>query len=147
MLAEVVRAGTAKAAAVEGYTAAGKTGTARKPMEGARGYKEGAYIATFAGFVPAESPRLSAIVILDEPYPIYGGLVSAPVFAQVARYGLRLFRVPPPSAAAIASVPTARAGVVTGDNDASAPARPPVTTTTVPPTTTTTLGGARIPTP
>jgi cell division protein FtsI (penicillin-binding protein 3) len=147
MLTEVVRVGTAKAAAVEGYRAAGKTGTARKPLEGARGYKEGAYIATFAGFVPAESPRLSAIVILDEPYPIYGGLVSAPVFAQVARYGLRLFRVPPPTAAAVASVPTARAEAVRADNDASAPARPPVTTTTVPPTTTTTLGGVRNPSP
>ena len=147
MLAEVVRVGTAKAAAVEGYTAAGKTGTARKPLEGARGYKEGAYIATFAGFVPAEAPRLSAIVILDEPYPIYGGLVSAPVFAQVARYGLRLLRVPPPTPAAVASVPAVRAETVKADNDASAPARPPTTTTTVPPTTTTTLGGAANPSP
>lgn len=103
MLTEVVRSGTAKAAAVEGYNVAGKTGTARKPLDGARGYKEGAYMATFAGFVPAEAPRLSAIVILDEPVPIYGGIVSAPVFADIARSGLRLFKIPPP-------VPDAGAG-------------------------------------
>lgn len=97
MLAEVVRAGTGTAAAIDGYVVAGKTGTARKPLEGARGYKPGAYVATFAGFVPAQSPRLSAIVVLDEPTPIYGGLTAAPVFAQVAKYALRLLRIPPGS--------------------------------------------------
>jgi cell division protein FtsI (penicillin-binding protein 3) len=94
MLTEVVREGTGTAAAIDGYTVAGKTGTARKPYNG--GYKKGAYLATFAGYVPAENPRLSMIVVLDEPVQMYGGLVSAPVFAKVARYGLRLFRIPPP---------------------------------------------------
>jgi cell division protein FtsI (penicillin-binding protein 3) len=97
MLGEVVRTGTGELAAVEGYTVAGKTGTARKPKEGARGYEAGAYIASFAGFVPAESPGLAAIVLLDEPKPIYGGVVAAPVFAEVVRYALRHFRIPPPS--------------------------------------------------
>jgi cell division protein FtsI (penicillin-binding protein 3) len=96
MLAEVVRVGTATLAHIDGYTVAGKTGTARKPLEGRRGYQAGAYMSSFAGFVPAERPELTAIVILDEPTPIYGGLVSAPVFAQVAQYGLREFRIPPP---------------------------------------------------
>ncbi|MDP9072383.1 MAG: penicillin-binding protein 2, partial [Actinomycetota bacterium] len=96
MLQEVVRVGTGKLAAVEGYAVAGKTGTARKPLDGARGYAAGAYVSSFAGFVPAERPALSAIVILDEPTPIFGGLVAAPVFAEVARYGLRQLRVPPP---------------------------------------------------
>src|SRR5207249_12303923 len=86
MLKEVVRVGTGTAAHIDGYTVAGKTGTARKPLEGARGYKKGAYVATFAGFVPAEAPRLSAIVVLDEPTPIYGGLVSAPVFAPAPKF-------------------------------------------------------------
>lgn len=95
MLTEVVRAGTGTAAAIDGYVVAGKTGTARKPLEGVRGYKPGAYVATFAGFVPAQSPRLAAIVVLDEPTPIYGGLTAAPVFAQVAKYALRLLRIPP----------------------------------------------------
>jgi cell division protein FtsI (penicillin-binding protein 3) len=106
MLSEVVRVGTGKLAKIDGYTVAGKTGTARKPLAGARGYREGAYVASFAGFVPAERPELSAIVILDEPTPIFGGLVAAPVFAEVARYGLRQLRIPPPPAA-----PPAAAGV------------------------------------
>jgi len=100
MLSEVVRNGTGELAAVEGYTVAGKTGTARKPREGARGYEPGAYIASFAGFVPAESPGLAAIVLLDEPKPIYGGVVAAPVFAEIVRYALRHFRIPPPAAGA-----------------------------------------------
>ncbi|MHB8672022.1 MAG: peptidoglycan D,D-transpeptidase FtsI family protein [Acidimicrobiales bacterium] len=115
MLTEVVRAGTAQAAQIDGYTVAGKTGTARKPLEGARGYKQGAYMATFAGFVPAEAPHLSAIVVLDEPTPIYGGLVSAPVFADLARYGLRLFDVPPPIVS-----PSAREGSTAGGGGAGA---------------------------
>ncbi len=96
MLTEVVRVGTGTLAAVDGYTVAGKTGTARKPLVGERGYEEGAYISSFAGFVPAEKPRLTAMVILDQPTPIYGGLVAAPVFADLARYALRELQVPPP---------------------------------------------------
>jgi len=96
MLVEVVTRGTGELAAIDGYSVAGKTGTARKPAENVRGYKAGAYVSSFAGFVPAEDPRLSAIVILDEPTPIYGGIVAAPVFAQVANYALRELRIPPP---------------------------------------------------
>jgi len=105
MLAEVVRVGTGTNAAIDGYTVAGKTGTARKPLENARGYKAGAYVSSFAGFVPAENPALTAIVMLDEPTPIFGGLVAAPVFAEVLRYGLRQFRIPPPPTALPAVVP------------------------------------------
>ena len=61
MLAGVVSGGTGVKAAVTGYTVAGKTGTARKPPY------TGAYMASFVGFAPAESPRLAAIVVLDEP--------------------------------------------------------------------------------
>ncbi|MDQ3574192.1 MAG: penicillin-binding protein 2, partial [Actinomycetota bacterium] len=100
MLSEVVRVGTGKLAAIDGYTVAGKTGTARKPLEGARGYQAGAYVSSFAGFVPAERPELSAVVMLDEPTPIFGGVVAAPVFAAVTRYGLRQLRIPPPPPAA-----------------------------------------------
>jgi cell division protein FtsI (penicillin-binding protein 3) len=95
MLEQVVTDGTGTAAAVPGYRVAGKTGTASKPLEGAVGYEAGAYVASFAGFLPAGSPRLSAIVILDEPTPYYGGLVSAPVFSQLAGYGVRVLAVPP----------------------------------------------------
>jgi cell division protein FtsI (penicillin-binding protein 3) len=100
-----VRVGTGTRAAIDGYTVAGKTGTARKPLEGARGYKAGAYVSSFAGFVPSERPALTAIVMLDEPTPIFGGLVAAPVFAEVTRYGLRQFRIPPPPPAATPPAP------------------------------------------
>jgi membrane peptidoglycan carboxypeptidase len=95
MLTQVVQTGTGTNAAVPGYLAAGKTGTARKPMEGARGYS-GKYVASFVGFVPAQDPRLAAVVVLDEPTPIYGGQVSAPVFSRIMQYALRLERIPPP---------------------------------------------------
>jgi cell division protein FtsI (penicillin-binding protein 3) len=144
MLSEVVRVGTGTAAAIDGYTVAGKTGTARKPLENARGYKQGAYMSSFAGFVPAERPRLTAMVMLDEPTPIFGGLVAAPVFAEITRYGLRQFRIPPPppqSAPVPAVSPeVARSGSgepVTGVNGpvSTAPAASVASTTTSPPTT------------
>jgi cell division protein FtsI/penicillin-binding protein 2 len=100
MLVSAVHEGTGTAAQVEGYTAAGKTGTARKPENGA--YKPNAYVSSFVGFLPAESPRLSAIVVLDEPTrgDYFGGVVSAPVFASVASYAVRHFGIPPAAAPA-----------------------------------------------
>ena len=76
MLTEVTRVGTGTEAQIKGYSVAGKTGTAKKPKEGGGGYQDGAYVATFAGFVPAEAPRLSAIVVLDEPYHLFVGSSS-----------------------------------------------------------------------
>ena len=99
MLANVVAEGTGTRGGITGYTVAGKTGTARKPINGGYQDEQGRYhyIATFAGFVPAERPELSVIVVIDEPSgDIYGGSVAAPVFADLAQYGLRLFRIPPP---------------------------------------------------
>ncbi|HEX7277664.1 MAG TPA: penicillin-binding protein 2 [Acidimicrobiales bacterium] len=95
MLVDAVAEGTGSAAAFPNYTVAGKTGTARKPKDDSLGYKDGAYVASFVGFVPAAAPRLSAIVVLDEPTPYYGGLVSAPVFARLGAVGTRLFAIPP----------------------------------------------------
>jgi cell division protein FtsI/penicillin-binding protein 2 len=97
ILRSVVCAGTAKLAKVPGYAVAGKTGTAYKAQgqgyEGAGGFK---YVASFAGFVPAEAPRLSINVSIDEPVGShYGGSVAAPLFAQVAQEALRLMEVPP----------------------------------------------------
>ncbi len=136
MLAEVVRVGTGTNAAIDGYTVAGKTGTARKPLEGARGYKAGAYISTFAGFVPAEKPAFTAIVMLDEPTPIFGGLVAAPVFAEITRYGLRQFRIPPPPIALPAIVPELSVEVAkegSGEPVGVAPPVAPPTTIPAPP--------------
>jgi cell division protein FtsI (penicillin-binding protein 3) len=97
ILRSVVCAGTAKLAKVPGYAVAGKTGTAYKAQgdgyEGAGGRK---YVASFAGFVPAEAPRLSINVSIDEPVGShYGGSVAAPLFSQVAQEALRLQEVPP----------------------------------------------------
>lgn len=131
MLNEVVRVGTGTRAAIRGYTVAGKTGTARKPSEDTRGYKTGAYVSSFAGFVPAERPAFTAIVMLDEPTPIFGGIVAAPVFAQIAQYGLRELRIPPPPPTAVAKVPEsnpadARAvGEITADSATTLPPTPP----------------------
>jgi len=134
MLAEVIRVGTATRAKIDGYTVAGKTGTARKPLEGARGYKAGAYVSSFAGFVPAERPELSAIVILDEPTPIFGGIVAAPVFAQIARYALREFRVPPPEVP-LASVPKTSPKDAAGVGEVGAEDAPATTVASNPPKT------------
>ncbi|MEO6121092.1 MAG: penicillin-binding protein 2, partial [Acidimicrobiales bacterium] len=135
MLGEVVRVGTGTQAAIDGYAVAGKTGTARKPKIDARGYQEGAYVATFAGFVPAERPALTAIVILDEPTPIFGGIVAAPVFAEVAGYALRHLRVPPPPpsaavAAAAVAVPDVSPASARGVGEVGEPA---ASTTTIAP--------------
>jgi cell division protein FtsI (penicillin-binding protein 3) len=131
MLTEVTRVGTGTEAQIKGYSVAGKTGTANKPKEGGGGYQEGAYVATFAGFVPAEAPRLSAIVVLDEPtHGYYGGKVAAPTFAEVVRYALRLLRVPPPALAPVVAVPPL-VDPSTKDLDVV----PPPPSTTVPPTT------------
>ncbi len=94
MLGQVVKVGTGQEAAISGYTVAGKTGTARIPLVGARGYMDGVYAASFAGFVPAERPALTGIVILDQTAQ-FAATAAAPVFAQIARYGLQEFRIPP----------------------------------------------------
>jgi len=86
--------GTAELAAIPGYAVAGKTGTAQKA--GPNGYIPGAYVATFVGMVPASRPRLLVLVTIDEPHgQIYGGLVAAPAFEQIASFDLQYLEVPP----------------------------------------------------
>jgi cell division protein FtsI (penicillin-binding protein 3)/stage V sporulation protein D (sporulation-specific penicillin-binding protein) len=86
--------GTGGEAAIPGYTVAGKTGTAQKP--GPHGYEAGKYAATFVGMVPASNPRLVVLVTVDEPTrAIFGGVVAAPAFAQIASFDLQYLAVPP----------------------------------------------------
>lgn len=99
--------GTALAAQVPGYLVAGKTGTAQIPSTTGPGYTPGAWMGTFVGFVPAQAPRLTAVVVLDHPEPIYGGLVAAPVFSRIMQYALRHFDIPPPT---VAGAPTGAPG-------------------------------------
>jgi cell division protein FtsI (penicillin-binding protein 3) len=87
-------AGTAVGAEIPGYSVAGKTGTAQKP--GPHGYTAGKYVATFVGMVPASNPSLLVLVSVDEPHgAIFGGIVSAPAFAQIAAFDLQYLEVPP----------------------------------------------------
>ncbi len=87
--------GTAAAASVPGYTVAGKTGTAQKPSPNG-GYAAGKYVATFVGMVPANAPRLVILVTVDEPkLAIFGGVVAAPAFAQIAAFDLQYLAVAP----------------------------------------------------
>jgi cell division protein FtsI (penicillin-binding protein 3) len=97
MLRAVVTGGTGTGAQISGYTVAGKTGTSRKPGTGTTSPPQ--YMASFAGFAPAESPRLAAIVVIDQPgtsnSQYFGGAVAAPLFARIMQYALRLEHVPP----------------------------------------------------
>ncbi len=86
--------GTGNAAQIPGYTVAGKTGTAQVP--GPHGYTTGKYVASFVGMVPVKSPRLLVLVSVDEPQSsIFGGVVAAPAFAQIASFDLQYLSVPP----------------------------------------------------
>ncbi|MDQ1509995.1 MAG: hypothetical protein QOG50_1839, partial [Actinomycetota bacterium] len=92
MLTGVVSDGTGACAAIPGYIVAGKTGTSRKAING--GYSHGT-MASFIGFAPAQSPRLAAIVVLDEPTSQYGGAAAAPVFSNVMQFALTRSDVAP----------------------------------------------------
>ncbi len=88
--------GTGTLAQVHGFDVAGKTGTAQKidPVTG--GYSADKRVSSFVGFVPAQDPRLTILVVLDEPKDkTYGGLVAAPVFSRVATQALRYVGVAP----------------------------------------------------
>ena len=95
MLRGVVREGTGTEAAVPGYTVAGKTGTAAK-IEPSGRYSTTRYVASFVGLVPATKPRLVVMVMVDEPRgSIYGGVVAAPAFKEIARFNLQHLEIPP----------------------------------------------------
>jgi cell division protein FtsI/penicillin-binding protein 2 len=92
----VVEEGTAALGKLDGYRIAGKTGTAQKYDRALNTYNTKKYTASFVGFTPVDRPRLTMIVVLDEPKEgYYGGEVCAPVFRDIARQVLRYLRVPP----------------------------------------------------
>jgi cell division protein FtsI/penicillin-binding protein 2 len=100
MLKDVVAEGTGTYAAMPGYQVAGKTGTAQKP-DASGGYATGRYVASFVGIVPASRPRFVILVTVDEPRgAIWGGVVAAPAFQQIARFDLQYLEVPPDAAPA-----------------------------------------------
>ena len=85
---------TGTEAQIPGYTVAGKTGTAQVATP--TGYSTTDYTASFVGMVPASHPRLVVLVKVDDPRgSIFGGVVAAPAFAAIAKFGLQYLEVPP----------------------------------------------------
>ncbi len=85
MLEGVTLNGTAKLAQLDGYSAAGKTGTAQKIDPKTRSYSATKHVASFVGFAPVSNPQVAIIVVIDEPAGAYhGGDVAAPIFREVA---------------------------------------------------------------
>jgi cell division protein FtsI/penicillin-binding protein 2 len=94
ILAGVVERGTGTTAAIPGFSVAGKTGTAQKAGPG--GYQKGRYVPNFVGFVPADNPRVVAVVVVEEPKgKYYARDVAAPLFARVVSQALDILRVAP----------------------------------------------------
>ncbi|HWR90337.1 MAG TPA: penicillin-binding protein 2, partial [Dissulfurispiraceae bacterium] len=90
-----IEGGTATQAAVNGNEVAGKTGTAQKMDPVTKRYSRDRFISSFVGFVPAGDPRIAMIIIINEPRgQIYGGVVAAPVFRDIANEALSYLRIP-----------------------------------------------------
>jgi cell division protein FtsI (penicillin-binding protein 3) len=95
MLEGVVLFGTARRAILDGYTVAGKTGTAQKVDPATGVYSKTKYVASFIGFAPVNNPAITIAVILDSPIGLHqGGQVSAPVFKRIAMQVLEYMHVP-----------------------------------------------------
>jgi cell division protein FtsI (penicillin-binding protein 3) len=109
MLLVTVEQGTGKKAGLEGYQVAGKTGTAQKPNEKSKGYSN-EVIASFVGMVPADSPRLVILVMIDEPQTErLGAKVAAPVFARIADFAVKRLGIPPTAGAGFLGTDTTAA--------------------------------------
>ena len=129
--------GTGRLAAVGGYRVAGKTGTAQKADVLRRGYSSDKYVALFAGYLPAEAPRVVIVVAVDEPKTNhYGGVVAAPVFAQIGAAAMQRLGVlasagvaqppyAPAEAEAMRAEPPALAGVTAAAEPKDLPRAPP----------------------
>ncbi len=95
MLQGVVLHGTGRKAILEGYSSAGKTGTAQKVDPATGVYSKTKYVASFAGFAPVNDAKVAVAVILDSAVGLHqGGQVSAPVFQRVAQQVLEYMHVP-----------------------------------------------------
>jgi cell division protein FtsI (penicillin-binding protein 3) len=95
MLQGVVLHGTGRKALLEGYSSAGKTGTAQKVDPATGVYSKTKYVASFAGFAPINDPQIAVMVILDSAVGLHqGGQVSAPVFQRVTQQVLEYLHVP-----------------------------------------------------
>jgi membrane peptidoglycan carboxypeptidase len=96
IMEHVVEEGTGTPARIDGYTVAGKTGTAAKLVNGR--YSNSDYNASFVGFLPSRNPALAMIVVIDSPHGpnrYYGGPVSAPVFRRIGEAAIRYLGIAP----------------------------------------------------
>jgi cell division protein FtsI (penicillin-binding protein 3) len=95
MMQKVVLEGTGRKAILEGYTSAGKTGTAQKVDPATGAYSKTKYIGSFAGFAPVNNPQIVVAVILDSAVGLHqGGQVSAPVFHRITQQVLEYLHTP-----------------------------------------------------
>jgi cell division protein FtsI (penicillin-binding protein 3) len=91
----ITKGGTGVKAALEGYAASGKTGTARK-LDKSGKYSDKKHVASFVGFTPSDNPGIAIVVVIDEPREkFYGGTVAAPVFKKIAQETLNYLGIPP----------------------------------------------------
>ena len=99
LLEQVVATGGGHKAAVDGYRIAGKTGTAQKIRRDSAGYMDGHYIASFCGFAPVEDPKISVLVLIDDPSngDYYGGQIAAPIASRIFSQLFRHMRIQPSS--------------------------------------------------
>ncbi len=93
---KVVSDGSGRYAKVDGYRIGGKTGTAQKPLDNGLGYEEGAYIASFVGLLPIQSPKFAIFVAIDEPgTTIWGSTAAAPLFSKIATVLIDYYDIEP----------------------------------------------------
>jgi len=91
--------GTGRLAQIDGWTVAGKTGTARRYCEELEDYEPGSYVTSFSGYAPQENPDLVCVVVVDDPQNDrrYGGSVAAPVFSEIVGQSLNYLSVHEPT--------------------------------------------------
>ncbi|MDG2124339.1 MAG: penicillin-binding protein 2 [Verrucomicrobiales bacterium] len=108
MVAVTANGGTGTAAAIPGYTVAGKTGTAQKYDTEAKRYLQGRYVVSFMGFLPADRPELMGVVVVDDPQvdhvDRYGGTIAAPLFRRIAEQAMASLNVEPEYAPSIGAI-------------------------------------------
>jgi cell division protein FtsI (penicillin-binding protein 3) len=117
LLGRVVETGTGRHAAIAGFEVGGKTGTAQKLDPATRRYSHAPGVLSFVGMVPADEPRLTMLVMLDEPKnEKWGSEAAAPIFASIGAQVLRYLEIPPRDAMPVQ--------IVTGPSEPPSPVRP-----------------------
>lgn len=154
MLTNVVLSGTGEKASIPGYVVAGKTGTARKPLAQhlpGDGYADlngrYHYVSTFVGMVPAEHPKLSIIVVMDEPstqHSYFAADVAAPLFSQIGALALRRYDIAPstPGDDPFANVPAVAQSLARNADEPAVGPNAATSTTSTPASTTTSTTAA-----